>query len=113
MRSGSTAWRAPVRRGTPSTTMRDVPAPVILAPILLRQSATSPTSGSRAALSMTVVPFARGAAPSFSNAAASIGAKVGDAGNLVADGAVTPDGYVVNTSYTVNQPHPATAPVAN
>ena len=62
MRSGSTAWRAPCRRGTPSTTMRAVPAPEILAPILLRQSATSPISGSRAALSITVVPCASAAA---------------------------------------------------
>jgi acid phosphatase len=27
----------------------------------------------------------------------------------VVDGAVTPDGFVVNTSFSVNQPHPATA----
>ena len=40
-------------RGTPSTTMREVPAPLIRAPILLRQSATSPISGSRAAFSIT------------------------------------------------------------
>ena len=53
------------------------------------------------------------AAPSFPNAPASIIAKLDDAGNLITDGAVTPDGYVVNTSYSVNQPHPSTAPVAN
>jgi phospholipase C len=29
------------------------------------------------------------------------------AGNLVTDGIVTPDGYAVNTAYSVNQPHPA------
>ncbi len=29
------------------------------------------------------------------------------AGMIVKDGDVTPDGYVVNTAYTVNQPHPA------
>ena len=34
-------------------TMREVPAPEIRAPILLRQSATSPISGSRAAFSIT------------------------------------------------------------
>ena len=62
MRSGSTVWRAPCSRGTPSTTMREVPAPEILAPILLRQSATSPISGSRAAFSITVVPLASVAA---------------------------------------------------
>ncbi len=33
-----------------------VPAPLIRAPILLRQSARSTTSGSRAAFSMTLVP---------------------------------------------------------
>ena len=43
-------------------TMREVPAPEIFAPILFRQSATSTISGSRAALSMTVVPFASVAA---------------------------------------------------
>ncbi len=42
--------------------MREVPAPVTLAPILLRQSATSLTSGSRAAFSMTEVPRASEAA---------------------------------------------------
>ena len=42
--------------------MRAVPAPEILAPILLRQSATSPISGSRAAFSITVVPCAIAAA---------------------------------------------------
>ena len=42
--------------------MREVPAPEIRAPILLRQSATSRISGSRAAFSITVVPFASDAA---------------------------------------------------
>ena len=42
--------------------MREVPAPEMSAPILLRQSATSPISGSRAALSITVVPSASAAA---------------------------------------------------
>jgi hypothetical protein len=62
MRSGSTRWRAPLSLGTPSTTIRELPAPVILAPILLRQSATSVISGSRAAFSITVVPRASEAA---------------------------------------------------
>jgi phospholipase C len=35
-------------------------------------------------------------------------AQVDEHGGLVKDGAVTPDGYVVNTSFTVNSPHPAT-----
>ena len=42
--------------------MRLVPAPEMRAPILLRQSATSPISGSRAAFSITVVPLASDAA---------------------------------------------------
>ncbi len=42
--------------------MRGVPAPEIFAPILLRQSARSTTSGSQAALSITVVPWASEAA---------------------------------------------------
>src|ERR1700691_5417777 len=42
--------------------MRSLPAPVMRAPILLRQSATSPISGSRAAFSITVVPRASAAA---------------------------------------------------
>ena len=62
MRSGSTAWRAPLSLATPSTTMRRVPAPEMRAPILLRQSATSTISGSQAAFSMTVVPSASDAA---------------------------------------------------
>lgn len=52
-------------------------------------------------------------APVFAGAPASIRAQLDAAGNLVKDGAVTPDGYVVNTSFTVNAPHPATAAVAN
>lgn len=33
-------------------------------------------------------------------------------GNVVHDGFVTPDGYAVNTSFTVNSPHPPTVPAA-
>ena len=62
MRSGSTRWRAPLSFATPSITICEVPAPVIFAPILLRQSATSLISGSRAAFSITVVPLASAAA---------------------------------------------------
>jgi hypothetical protein len=47
---------------TPVTSMVAVPWPLIRAPILMRQSARSTISGSRAALSMTVVPLARVAA---------------------------------------------------
>ena len=42
--------------------MRDVPAPPMFAPILLRHAATSAISGSRAAFSITVVPRASAAA---------------------------------------------------
>ena len=48
------------------------------------------------------------AAPVFPNAPAGITAVLDGSGKLVTDGAVTPDGYAVNTSFTVNQPHPAT-----
>ncbi|HEY4965829.1 MAG TPA: acid phosphatase [Puia sp.] len=53
------------------------------------------------------------ASPVFPNAPASIIAKLDASGNLITDGAVTPDGYVVNTSFTVNAPHPASANPAN
>lgn len=52
------------------------------------------------------------AAPTFPNAPTSIKAVVDANNNLVTDGAVTPDNYVVNTSYTVNAPHPANANAA-
>ena len=77
MRSGSTAWRAPCSFVTPSTTMREVPAPVILAPILLRQSATSPISGSRAAFSIT-----RGAVRQRRRHQRGMGAADGDLGEV-------------------------------
>jgi hypothetical protein len=47
---------------TPSIVMIAVPAPWIFAPILLSTSASSSTSGSRAAFSITVRPFASAAA---------------------------------------------------
>ncbi len=47
------------------------------------------------------------ASPVFPNAPASIVAKLAPNGTLITDGQVTPDGFVVNTSYTVNNPHPA------
>jgi phospholipase C len=46
--------------------------------------------------------------PTFPNAPASMVAQLDAAGNLVTDGAVTPDGFAVNTSYSVNAPHPST-----
>src|SRR5436190_7499235 len=42
------------------------------------------------------------------NAPASKVAQLDANGMLIKDGPVTPDGYVVNTSFTVNTPHPAT-----
>jgi phospholipase C len=48
------------------------------------------------------------ASPRFPNAPASLVATPPDAQGLtVADKVVTPDGYVVNTAFSVNQPHPA------
>ena len=59
MRSGSTRWRAPCELAArPRSRCATVPAPSIFAPILLRQSARSTISGSRAAFSITVVPLA-------------------------------------------------------
>jgi phospholipase C len=48
------------------------------------------------------------ASPVFPNAPAEIVAKLDSAGNLIKDGAVTPDGFVVNTSNSVNL-HPKNA----
>ncbi|MBV9232278.1 MAG: acid phosphatase [Chloroflexi bacterium] len=47
--------------------------------------------------------------PTFPNAPASIVAQLDASGKMVKDGAVTPDGYAINTSFTVNNPHPASA----
>ncbi len=49
-----------------------------------------------------------GATPQWPNAPASVAAKLDASGNLVKDGPVTPDGYLVNTAYPRNAPHPAT-----
>ena len=62
MRSGSTRWCAPLSRATPVISIVEVPAPLIRAPILTRQSARSLTSGSRAALAISVEPCASAAA---------------------------------------------------
>lgn len=51
-----------------------------------------------------------GRAPEFPNAPSSLVATPPDAQGLtVADKVVTPDGFVVNTAFTVNTPHPANA----
>jgi len=60
--------------------------------------------------------------PTFPNAPASLVATVDSTnkalalsatGTIVHDGPVTPDGFAVNTLYTVNAPHPASAAAAN
>ena len=61
-RSGMIRWRAPPSSGTPSISMRSVPAPWIRAPIAVSRRARSGISGSRAAFSRMVVPSARAAA---------------------------------------------------
>jgi phospholipase C len=51
-----------------------------------------------------------GATPTWPNAPASARAIVGPNGQLVKDGPVTPDGYLVNTAYPADGPHPVTTP---
>ena len=50
--------------------------------------------------------------PVFPNAPSGMVAQLGADGSLIKDGAVTPDGYAVNTIFTINHPHPATTPAA-
>src|SRR5262249_33277221 len=45
--------------------------------------------------------------PVFPSAPAAIVAQLDANGNLITDGAVTPDGYAVNTLFSVNKPHPS------
>jgi len=45
----------------------------------------------------------------YENAPDSVKATVDASGAMIKDGAVTPDGYAVNTIYSVNSPHPASA----
>ncbi len=45
--------------------------------------------------------------PRWDNAPDKLIAKLDDKGNLISDGQVTPDGYAVNTAFSVYQPHPA------
>jgi phospholipase C len=53
------------------------------------------------------------ASPVFPNAPASVTAQLDAKGNLIVDGFVTPDGcYAVNTSFTVNAPHPSSVPAS-
>ncbi len=53
--------------------------------------------------------FISAAVPVFPGAPASITAQLDGTGKLIKDGQVTPDGYVVNTSQSVNAPHRASA----
>jgi phospholipase C len=46
------------------------------------------------------------ASPVFTDAPANMIAKVDASGNMIKDGRVTPDKYVVNTAFTANMPHP-------
>ncbi len=53
------------------------------------------------------------ASPVFPGAPAGIIATLDANGHPITDGQVTPDGYVVNTSYSVNAPHPSSTASAN
>jgi phospholipase C len=46
--------------------------------------------------------------PTWPNAPSAIVAQVDSNGVMTKDGQVTPDGYAVNTSFSINQPHPST-----
>ncbi|MDB4916970.1 MAG: acid phosphatase [Gemmatimonadetes bacterium] len=52
-------------------------------------------------------------APSFTDAPAALRAVIDPNGMLINDAPVTPDGFAVNTMYSVNNPHPKTTPPAN
>ena len=56
IRSAITVCSVALSSLTPRTVMNPVPPPLICAPILVRNAMTSSTSGSRAVLSMTVLP---------------------------------------------------------
>ncbi len=45
--------------------------------------------------------------PTWPNAPAAKAAQLDANGMMIKDGSVTPDGYVVNTNFTINSPHPA------
>ena len=57
--------------------------------------------------------FIAAAAPTFPNAPAAMRAMFDADGHFVRDGAVTPDGYVVNTAFSVHQPRPGFARAEN
>ena len=62
IRSGMTRWRQPWSASTPWMCIVREPAPSMRAPMADRSRARSSTSGSQAALSSTVSPFASAAA---------------------------------------------------
>lgn len=45
--------------------------------------------------------------PAWPDAPDDLRARLDDKGGLVRDGEVSPDGYIINTVYTINTPHPA------
>jgi phospholipase C len=49
------------------------------------------------------------ATPTFPSAPSAMRSVEDSSGKMVTDGAVTPDGYVVNTAFTVNVPHPSSS----
>ncbi|HET7152312.1 MAG TPA: acid phosphatase [Candidatus Kapabacteria bacterium] len=51
--------------------------------------------------------------PTFYNAPKSVIAQVDVNGNMIKDGFVTPDGYAINTCFSVNTPHPSSVAGAN
>ena len=72
-RSGITVWSTGANPSTPWISIVGVPTPSIRAPIPLRKSARSTSSGSRAAFSITVVPRAATAAISTFSVAPTLG----------------------------------------
>ena len=73
MRSGITVWETPSSFLTPSIRMILVPAPLMLAPMELRNVTRSTISGSSAAFSMTVRPSAVAAAIRIFSVAPTLG----------------------------------------
>ena len=73
MRSPMISVSAAVRASTPSTVMVLVPAPITCAPMRFRNAVRSVISGSRAAFSITVSPFASTAAVSRFSVAPTLG----------------------------------------
>ena len=73
IRSGNVAWVAGFKLATPVISILCEPKPEIFAPIAIKNSPRSTTSGSRAALSITVTPFAKVAAVIIFSVAPTLG----------------------------------------